>query len=65
MPQAPGADLRTLGSSADAQGQKRPVDVIGGAVKVMRIATGEAPEDSISTPARAKAVAIVQAKAGS
>jgi len=27
------------------QGQKRPADVIGNAVKVMRIATGEAEED--------------------
>ena len=27
------------------QGQKRPGDVIGAAVKVMRIATGEEPED--------------------
>ena len=28
------------------QGQKRPADVIGGAVKVMRIATGEETEDA-------------------
>ncbi len=27
------------------QGQKRPADVIGNAVKVMRIATGEAQEE--------------------
>ena len=27
------------------QGQKRPADVIGNAVKVMRIATGEAKEE--------------------
>lgn len=27
------------------KGQKRPADVIGNAVKVMRIATGEATED--------------------
>lgn len=27
------------------QGQKRPADVIGNAVKVMRIATGEGEED--------------------
>ena len=27
------------------QGQKRPADVIGTAVKVMRIATGEEPEN--------------------
>jgi hypothetical protein len=27
------------------QGQRRPADVIGNAVKVMRIATGQEPED--------------------
>jgi len=27
------------------KGEKRPADVIGNAVKVMRIATGEEPED--------------------
>ena len=27
------------------KGQKRPADVIGNAVKVMKIATGEEPED--------------------
>ncbi len=27
------------------KGQKRPADVIGAAVKVMKIATGEEPED--------------------
>ncbi len=27
------------------RGEKRPADVIGAAVKVMRIATGEIPED--------------------
>jgi hypothetical protein len=27
------------------RGEKRPADVIGNAVKVMRIATGEEPED--------------------
>jgi hypothetical protein len=27
------------------KGERRPVDVIGNAVKVMRIATGEEPED--------------------
>jgi hypothetical protein len=31
------------------QGQRRPADVIGGAVKVMRIATGEEEEDLGST----------------
>jgi hypothetical protein len=36
------------------QGEKRPADVIGAAVKVMRIATGEEPED---TPSPASAAA--------
>jgi hypothetical protein len=33
------------------RGEKRPADVIGGAVKVMRIATGEQPDDRENTPA--------------
>lgn len=38
------------------QGQKRPADVIGGAVRVMRIATGEEDDDSEDqTPASAAA----------
>jgi hypothetical protein len=32
-----------------AQGQKRPADVIGNAVHVMRIATGEIAEDALQT----------------
>jgi hypothetical protein len=28
-----------------SKGEKRPADVIGNAVKIMRIATGEEPED--------------------
>ena len=32
------------------KGEKRPADVIGNAVKVMRIATGEEPEDYGPTP---------------
>jgi hypothetical protein len=32
------------------KGEKRPADVIGNAVKVMRIATGEEPEDYGATP---------------
>jgi hypothetical protein len=36
------------------QGQRRPADVIGAAVKVMRIATGEEAED---TPSPASAAA--------
>jgi hypothetical protein len=31
--------------------EKRPADVIGGAVKVMRIATGEEPDDREDAPA--------------
>jgi hypothetical protein len=38
------------------RGEKRPADVIGGAVKVMRIATGEEPNDrEAQTPASAAA----------
>ena len=32
------------------RGEKRPADVIGGAVKVMRIATGEEPDDRQDAP---------------
>jgi len=32
------------------KGERRPADVIGNAVKVMRIATGEEPEDYGLTP---------------
>lgn len=36
------------------RGEKRPGDVIGTAVKVMKIATGEIEEDRGKTPKRAK-----------
>jgi len=36
------------------KGEKRPADVIGNAVHVMRIATGEAEEDRGTSPGRAK-----------
>jgi hypothetical protein len=36
------------------KGEKRPADVIGNAVKVMRIATGEVEEDLGKAPKRAK-----------
>ena len=36
------------------RGQKRPANVIGNAVRVMRIATGEIEEDFGKTPKRAK-----------
>ena len=37
------------------QGQKRPADVIGAAVHIMRIATGEEAEELDQTPASAAA----------
>ncbi len=33
------------------RGEKRPADVIGGTVKVMRIATGKEPDDREDAPA--------------
>jgi hypothetical protein len=36
------------------EGEKRPADVIGNAVHVMRIATGEVEEDVGKAPKRAK-----------
>ena len=36
------------------KGEKRPADVIGNAVKVMRIAAGE--EENVTTPANAAAI---------
>ena len=37
------------------KGQKRPADVIGAAVKVMKIATGEEPKDYGSDDGKDKA----------
>lgn len=39
------------------KGQKRPADVIGNAVKVMRIATGEEAEDYGDSPSKNQAAA--------
>ena len=39
------------------KGEKRPADVIGNAVKVMRIATGEEPEEFGDAPAKNQAAA--------
>jgi hypothetical protein len=36
------------------KGEKRPADVIGNAVRVMQIATGEVEEDRGAAPQRAK-----------
>ncbi|WP_376096843.1 hypothetical protein ACE7GA_05615 [Roseomonas sp. CCTCC AB2023176] len=46
------------------QGQKRPADVIGNAVRVMRIATGEEPEDVPPPPAKDEAAATLGRKGG-
>ncbi len=45
-------------------GQKRPADVIGAAVKVMRIATGEEPEDYGPEIGKDKAAAELGRKGG-
>jgi hypothetical protein len=45
------------------QGQKRPADVIGNAVKIMRIATGEI-EDAVPDEGKDKAVQALGRKGG-
>ena len=44
MPMAFSRMFREAASALRPKGEKRPADVIGNAVKVMRIATGEEPE---------------------
>ena len=46
------------------KGQKRPADVIGNAVTVMRIATGEDEEDFGEKPAKNPAAAELGRKGG-
>lgn len=46
------------------KGQRRPADVIGNAVKVMRIATGEEDEDVPAKPERDEAAAALGKKGG-
>jgi hypothetical protein len=46
------------------KGEKRPADVIGNAVKVMRILTGEEPEDYGSAPAKDQAAQALGRKGG-
>lgn len=46
------------------KGQKRPADVIGAAVKVMKIATGEIEEDAEATPSKDTAAAKLGRKGG-
>ena len=40
------------------RGEKRPADVIGNAVRVMRIATGEEMDDRVDRPADSPAQAL-------
>lgn len=40
------------------KGERRPADVIGAAVKVMRIATGEEPDDREDAPAPSPAAQL-------
>lgn len=46
------------------KGEKRPADVIGNAVKVMKIATGEEPEDYGDKPEKNQAAAELGRKGG-
>ncbi|MBI1869037.1 MAG: RNA-binding protein [Methylocystis sp.] len=46
------------------KGEKRPADVIGAAVKVMRIATGEELEDYGNAPAKNQAAQELGRKGG-
>lgn len=46
------------------KGEKRPADAIARAVKVMRILTGEEPEDYGDTPAKNQAAAELGRKGG-
>ena len=42
----------------DPRGEKRPADVIGRAVQIMRIATGEEPDDRQDAPAPSPAAQL-------
>ncbi|HEV7264492.1 MAG TPA: hypothetical protein VGN83_06180 [Falsiroseomonas sp.] len=46
------------------KGEKRPADVIGNAVRVMRIATGEEGEETPPAPAKDEAAAAMGRKGG-
>ena len=46
------------------KGQKRPADVIGNAVKVMKIATGEEPEDYGADGGKGKAAQSLERRGG-
>lgn len=51
---APGRMLKGDAMPKGPQGQKRPADVIGSAVHIARIATGEEQETSLKQPAKRK-----------
>ena len=44
------------------KGEKRPADVIGNAVRIARIATGEEPEERNEAPAKDEAAAAMGRK---
>ena len=46
------------------KGQKRPADVIGNAIKVARIATGEEAEDDLADDGRDKAAVSLGRRGG-
>lgn len=46
------------------KGQKRPADVIGAAVKIARIATGEIEEDTLTEDGKDKAAQALGRKGG-
>lgn len=46
------------------RGERRPADVIGNAVKVMRIATGEEPDDRDADDGKDKAAQALGKKGG-
>jgi hypothetical protein len=46
------------------KGEKRPADVIGNAVKIMRILTGEEPEDYVHAPEKNQAAQELGRKGG-
>jgi hypothetical protein len=56
--------LSSIITPTGPKGQKRPADVIGNAVKVTRIATGEEEEDCGEQPAKKQAAAELGRKGG-
>ena len=46
------------------KGQKRPADVVSNAIRVAKIATGEAEEEYVETPEKDEAAAALGRKGG-